>query len=190
MSLVRLLTTGKSLVGLRDSESRYRMRSKHLLPRFGSKGNPFSPPASEPVQAEAPAPKKIARYQMSAAELAAARMKETRRLPEGAPAQTVAAAPDKPPRLAAVRVAVSAAMRKLNPVGWFSRRRVASKPAASELRGPVQCELSLDSVKVVRNDLSDADVVVVAARTASRPKPEGPEEPVIKSETPELAIQR
>ena len=42
MSLLRLLTTGKSLVGVRDTESRYRVTSQRLLPQFGSARNPFS----------------------------------------------------------------------------------------------------------------------------------------------------
>ena len=36
MSLVRLLTAGKSLVGMKDTENRYRMTSQRLLPKFGS----------------------------------------------------------------------------------------------------------------------------------------------------------
>jgi hypothetical protein len=42
-------------------------------------------------------------------------------------------------------------------------------PAAQTTQSPVQSELSLDSVKVVHNDLSDADVEVVPikSRTAS-----------------------
>ena len=42
MSLLRLLTTGKSLVGVKDTESRYRVTSERLLPQFGSAKNPFS----------------------------------------------------------------------------------------------------------------------------------------------------
>ncbi len=40
MSLLRLLTAGKSLVGLGDYQSRYVARDG-LLPKFGSKKNPF-----------------------------------------------------------------------------------------------------------------------------------------------------
>ena len=41
MSLLRLLTTGKSLVGVEDSESRYRVTRQRLLPQFGPARNPF-----------------------------------------------------------------------------------------------------------------------------------------------------
>jgi hypothetical protein len=42
MSLLRLLTTGKSLAGVKDSERRYRLTSQRLLPHFGSPNNPFT----------------------------------------------------------------------------------------------------------------------------------------------------
>ncbi|HEX4646571.1 MAG TPA: hypothetical protein VH598_13290 [Verrucomicrobiae bacterium] len=58
MSLVRLLTTGKSLVGMQDNLSRYRLTKKRLLPKFGSDKNPFAPPPkaepAKPAPAEAP----------------------------------------------------------------------------------------------------------------------------------------
>ena len=38
-------------------------------------------------------------------------------------------------------------------------------PAASTVPAPVQSELSLDSVKVMHNDLSDADVEVVPIKS-------------------------
>jgi hypothetical protein len=41
MSLLRLLSTGKSLVGLTDNPHRYRLTQQRLLPCFGSKKNPF-----------------------------------------------------------------------------------------------------------------------------------------------------
>lgn len=54
-------------------------------------------------------------------------------------------------------------LKKLNPRVWFGdRKRVEPKPAAPSFgKKPVQGELSLDNIKVMRNDLSDADVEVV-----------------------------
>ena len=58
MSLVRLLTTGKSLVGMQDNISRYRLTKQRLLPKFGSDKNPFAPPPktepAKPAPVEAP----------------------------------------------------------------------------------------------------------------------------------------
>src|SRR5690242_15668141 len=41
MSLLRLLTSGKSLVGLKKLEHRYHLPGDKALPTFGSKKNPF-----------------------------------------------------------------------------------------------------------------------------------------------------
>ena len=70
MSLGRLLTSGKSLMGLHDGESRYEMRAKNQLPKFGSKKNPFTSRRAEALQSEF-----------------------SRRLPESAPAQEPASVP-------------------------------------------------------------------------------------------------
>src|SRR4051812_1463310 len=45
MSVLRLLATGKSLVGMKDQSSPYRMRTANLLPKFESTKNPFAPKA-------------------------------------------------------------------------------------------------------------------------------------------------
>jgi len=45
MSLVRLLTAGKSLVGLKDDQVRYRMTDPRAMPKFGAARNPFQPRA-------------------------------------------------------------------------------------------------------------------------------------------------
>ena len=82
MSLMRLLTSGKSLVGLETVESRYRMRSRHLLPKFGSTKNPFATPAPNP-QSQAAEPS--AEPALTPEEVAAANLKETRRLPSASP---------------------------------------------------------------------------------------------------------
>ena len=60
--------------------------------------------------------------------------------------------------------------------GLLGRARVkAAKPAILRFtKPPVQGELSLDKIKVVRNDLSDADLEVVPARTAGGPASSAP----------------
>ena len=42
MSLMQLLTNGKTLVDLKNSTSRYHMPGKNFLPKFGSAKNPFT----------------------------------------------------------------------------------------------------------------------------------------------------
>ena len=53
MSLVRLLTAGKSLVGLKDGQVQYRMSDPRSMPKFGSDKNPFQGKSpAKPSQAE------------------------------------------------------------------------------------------------------------------------------------------
>jgi hypothetical protein len=68
------------------------------------------------------------------------------------------------------------ATKKLRPFGgrsWFKNLFVRTAPRRSD-NGPVQTELSLDSVKPVRNDLSDSDAELsragVAPGIATAPK--------------------
>jgi len=76
---------------------------------------------------------------------------------------------------------LSGAQAKLT--GLFARSgRKEAKPAIPRFAKPaVQGELSLDRIKVMRNDLSDADLEVVAARppvvpAATAPTPRAAEE--------------
>jgi hypothetical protein len=150
MSLLRLLTTGKSLVSAQDTESRYRLSTQRLLPQFGPAKNPFSSKA-ETDRAPAAA------------------------IPQGAEAgmTTPKTGTQSLARTLWFRTVArwSGWMPKLS--GLFARRRVvAGKPAIPQFsKPPVQGELSLDRVKVVRNDLSEADLEVVPARLKAAPTP-------------------
>ena len=50
MSLMRLLTAGKSWVGQKDSEFGYRMTDPRAMPKFEAKKNPFRAKATEPAE--------------------------------------------------------------------------------------------------------------------------------------------
>jgi hypothetical protein len=173
MSLGKLLTTGKSLVGLSHSNSRYQLQ-KGALPKFESAKNPFAPKTpAEPAEREPQLPK------LSPAEAAVA--KESPRLSAlGAlivdreasvvvnrnshPAEP--AKVSEPPKVAAP---VDSWLKKINPLVWFGNRKPPElKPAIPRFHkssAPVQGELSLDNIKVMRNDLSEADVEVVPAKS-------------------------
>jgi hypothetical protein len=179
MSLVRLLRAGRSLMDLKGSAGVYRMRSKNPLPKFGSPRNPFTAPAKPETPAPAPPDSSSPPiYRLSPAELAAARLKETRRLPDLAPGDNPKpAAPRaaRPPRLPRW---VGYWTRRLNPLAWRrSDRQPTARPAVlRDGKSPLQGELSLDNVKVVRNDLSEADVEIVPAKPAAarrNPEPAG-----------------
>ena len=60
MSIGRLLAAGKSLVGVQNASSRYRMDKRARLPKFGVAKNPFTaepriPAAPRPVPPQPPA---------------------------------------------------------------------------------------------------------------------------------------
>ncbi len=158
MSLVRLLTAGKSLVGLQESESRYRVTSQRLLPKFEAKKNPFGAPA-----AREPGPK-----QPVTAEVGAVAAAET---PAAGTLQ-----PDDPEQ--AIGKGFAGRCSKVLSE-WFSSLRCLifgrreKGTARRRSKRMVQSELSLEAVRVVRNDLSDSDVEVVARNTASKAS-EGP----------------
>jgi len=192
MSLGKLLTTGKSLVGLQGANGRYRLRTG-ALPKFESSKNPFAKPQAEP---EAQLPK------LSPAEIKAANMKKTQRLPvlgevrdvpkvpletceearASAEAEAKAAREDARPA-----EAVDGWLKKLNPMVWLQNRKPAGAKATPRFGGgkrPVQGELSLDNIKVMRNDLSEADVEVVTAKAPpakATPTGAAPELPSAKS---------
>lgn len=179
MSLGKLLSAGRSLVGL-NSGSRYQLRTG-ALPKFGSQKNPFANTESSPEAAE----------QLTPAEMAAASMKDTQRLPLLVPKPEASGerlqpeqperpmAPAVPPEggtlnsHVAVPSAVGGWLKKLNPLVWWENRKPAEPKSAIPRfnKAPVQGELSLDNIKVVRNDLSEADVEVVPmkARPAKMP---------------------
>jgi hypothetical protein len=186
MSLGRLLTTGKSLVGLHSSSSRYQLR-KGALPKFESSKNPFAAKAQPGTEDE---PSLI---KLTPAEMAAASLKETQRLPLLVPKPTVlppAPKPIEPVRPAqpaapeTVPAAVESWLKKINPLVWWGNRKSAeSTPAVARFnKRPVQAEFSLDNIKVMRNDLSDADVEVVTAK--SRP----PAASMIAADAPAAAM--
>jgi len=168
MSLGKLLTTGKSLVGLSQSNSRYQLQ-KGALPKFESAKNPFAAktPAG-PAEPEPQLPK------LTSDDAAAANPKKTQHLSalgalivdrEAAVAASRNAQPAESPKVAAP---VDSWLKKINPMVWFGNRKPADPkpmiPRFSKSHAPVQGELSLDNIKVMRNDLSETDVEVVPAK--------------------------
>src|SRR5262245_27660562 len=144
MILGRLLTAGKSLVGSQSSASRYQMNRSKLLPRF----EPRSKPRRSPVRAEA-----INGTQESPRQSAA-------------PATASPGAKTTEPRRAFHKNPIRPFSDALSTLfSRFSRPATAKPKSAIPQfrRTPVQSELSLESVKVIRNDLSDADIEVVAS---------------------------
>jgi hypothetical protein len=143
MKLGKLLVAGKSVIN-GCAEVSYRANRHVYLPKFGLAQNPFkSPEEAEPVK--------------PAVEAIAAPIKKT--------VTPVAAKTQKIPPWPRPARATSWAS-KLIPISIWR----GSVPAAPSAPCPVQSELSLDSVKVVHNDLSDADVAVVPIKSRTADK--------------------
>ncbi len=160
MSLMRLLTVGRSLGAVRDQPSRYKMPQQSLLPKFGA------------------AKQEVAELSMAEPDLTAASAPpvETKVIPRAASEPT--AAKDKRTKVMtavetefpAANAAAPATPPQAYPQGRWTLFRnpfgaATAKPKAGP--APVQGELSLDAVKPVRNDLSDSDLEVIrVSRTA------------------------
>jgi hypothetical protein len=181
MNMLRLLTAGKSLVDVKDMESPYRLTSQRLLPQFGPVRNPFSSRAeSSPAQTKArslgdhggngDAGEKRA-IPSSGGESVAA-------LQSGVQDQALSTGASGHGLTAALRLRAAMLMS-----GWRTRSSglldrphgKTAKPVIPRFtKPPVQGELSLDKIKVVRNDLCDADLEVVPARRSAAPASAAP----------------
>jgi hypothetical protein len=187
MSLLRLLATGKSLVGLKDLESRYRLTTQRLLPQFGPTRNPFSSNGkSEAAQTEARVPgddvgNGSATEGRGSTDSCGA---TPAALPSGVQDRTVSTHAGVRRFTEALRSRAAALLGGCNGklTGMIGRVRVKeAKPAIPRFpKPPVQGELSLDKIKVMRNDLSDADLEVIAARMPAAPAKSEPALPADK----------
>jgi len=227
MSLGRLLATGKSLIGVKDAESPYKMTAKGRVPKFGAARNPFATPGAAdstttlvaetrkpampatspsptqtgdlatPMLFEANASNVNESAQLDATDMTnvtdksastASADKNPSVVPEPAtcaeelPMPTPSSeAPEamvttpsgvggqlsEQPSSArpAIRPATGGWLKKLNPLRWFERRQ----PEPFGHTVAVQPELSLETVKVMRNDLNDADLLAVERPSILQP---------------------
>lgn len=182
MSLLRLLTAGKCLVGLQKTEVRYHLPGQEALPKFGSKKNPFRatalPEPTEPLrERESQAQENplvtddsAGKHETPSGIAAAGNIRgeivpadDGKKKPhgnEGKPSEPAA----RPPS------GVKAFL-----LWGRAKKAKRTNPGGKSL---VQGELSLEKVKVVRNDLSECDLEIV--RRASQPKAQPAE---LKTET-------
>lgn len=150
MNLGKLLSASTSFFGGGDKAA-YRLSRGGSLPKFNEGRNPFGyGPALESPTITVPAP--------------------TARPAQKAPppyAFKPAARVTAPPVSQAVARAVVQAGSKPARQGWAARLNPfrAPEPAAAHVAPAVQTELSLDAVKVLHNDLADADVEVVPVKS-------------------------
>ena len=161
MKLGTLLAAGKSLALRRRGESPYRANKQFYLPKFGSPKNPFAS-ANQSGEAISPEPAAAAPVKTPITVAAA----KTQKLPTFSPAPRAANNPSGTARKPALP-----ARPPRRSVNWMSRLNpFASGSALPAARGEqakiaVQAELSLDAVKVLRNDLSDVDIEIVPLKS-------------------------
>ncbi len=175
MSLARLLSAGKSLVGGMDNTIRYRMGNPGMLPKFGSGKNPFRSGAKrqEPTQliqppgpdAESPKPAlsppaastRPSREGESMAESGRAMPALAISKPDGETRR------ESSPKWSSAGRSIWKGWIQTIKAGLPGRAEKRAQVNSSHLAKPlVQPEFSLDKVQVVRNDLSDTDLEVVA----------------------------
>ena len=185
MSLLRLLTAGRSLVGSQNPEIRYHLSRPGALPKFGGKKNPFrvttKPEAAHSAVPSDPSPVgESAAAAVSKAVVEGPVCSEAPRNSGEATAGTGTRAAMTAPFATALapKAKASGALArctgKLKSLLMMSRREPLEPASARASKAMVQAELSLEKVRVVRNDLSDSDLEVVAVKPRAAASAEEP----------------
>jgi hypothetical protein len=150
MNLGKLLGAGKTFFGGGGTVA-YREDKRVYLPKFNAEKNPFTskPAESAPVSAPAAAPE----VKQVSVPVAA----KTQKIPVF----------NAPPTKSPMPTRAISWKDKLNPFR-------TPEPVRPAMPGAVQVELSLEAVKVVHNDLADADIEVVPVKSRTAAAPETP----------------
>lgn len=178
MSLMRFLSSGgRGLTKGAEPMGRYRLPDGHLIPEFGKKTNPFHSKSLPPQGDSRPAEAVPAKAAQTQAALPSSSLSS--KVPTGSRSQ------------GALLSKTGAVARRLLGVIRRMPRAIAARvpsrkspfPVASSTpsmpRGAMQGELSLDAVRVVRNDLSDSDFEVICAETRTG-SPVSPQPQVVR----------
>jgi len=199
MILLRLLTAGSTLSGIKSRPSPYKMRQENLLPNFGQEKAGETPqerpPQPPPEPCIAPEYEKPARRPT----LPAWRARRASKQPVRESAPVVAPTP-RAKQTDEVSVTQPARKMPLKPkskrpgglLQRLSRMKNPFRPksTARKAAAPVQGELRLDSVRVVRNDLNETDLEVIPAADAVDEADALPPVPTANAESGRLAWRR
>jgi len=148
MGLMQLLTVGRSLGRISGEPGRYRMTQQSLLPKFG----PVNAPEDRALGLSEKTNPVVVKTEIKTPEIATA-INDRKNMNSVQPSSQGTPAPN------------AAVSRPAFPRGRWSlfKNPFSKSPKPTAASAPVQSELSLDAVKPVRNDLSDADLEVVQA---------------------------
>jgi hypothetical protein len=147
MSLKQFLAVGRSVVGMREDRSPYQMRAATLLPKFES-------PARNISELEMPAPEPTPQAKTKRLNF----LKGLNPFRRGRPTQKQKSEDSVVPASTPDRKEGKSIFRK----SFFPARSKGQGEFTKQVRTLVQSELSLDAVRVVRNDLCDTDLEIVA----------------------------
>jgi len=169
MSLIKLLSVSRSFVGGTNQGGRYRMAEQAMLPKFAPVGRPISLSPKGNLQS----PASVSSSDGEELKVAGAGIVASRPAPrlESTATKNLAFKARVSDTAARSQSAIKTCPNTV-PVStnWFRLRKnpFIHQPTGGTVSPvPVQAELSLDSVKPVRNDLIDADLEVVAAKPAA-----------------------
>jgi hypothetical protein len=147
MGLMQLLAAGRSLGKIADQPSRYKMVQQGLLPRFGS----VKAPEERAPGVGAVGNQVIAKTELKQSSLGFVTTANDRKKMNAVQSKSQE-----------VTIPKTAVPRTAFPLGrWTLFKNPFSKSKPKTTEAGLQSELSLDMVKPVRNDLSDADLELV-----------------------------
>jgi len=185
MSLKQFLVVGRSFIGIRDTKSPYELRKENLLPRFGEapRGSREKRGTEQPmVQADWIEQQKVGSEPESASEVTELAREEAQSLGTVAPVQVAkvegatsaeSGSPFSAPVPSVVRRSKSGrAVSARRHRGWLNLLTFGLLGRGKEQQPLVQAELSLDRIKVVRNDLTDSDLELVIRKKKKKVSPE------------------
>ena len=156
MTLMRWLAVGTSVNNIKDRRSPYKMVQQHLLPKFGS--NPLPEPQAAALLSP-PEPSRPPIVKKSWFGWVPLKRKKRMNPVEEIKLSTTVASPVP-------------TVTEFYPQGRWTTNPFHQKPGLKRAAASVQGELALDTVKVVRNDLNDSDLELIAGRAVgSAPSP-------------------
>jgi hypothetical protein len=173
MSLLRLLTAGKSLIGIENSERRFRMSHPGAMPKFGNNTSFRTETPQAPIGATAEAFSTALTAQVERAvhgNVERAKGSDSEQVEHPGNIETGArqVPPGVEPGMTQKGVGAWVGNWGAKLISLAPRRR--ARPVNAPVRrneAPLQGELSLDNIRVLRNDLSETDLEVV---TGKRPE--------------------
>ncbi|MEI6568801.1 MAG: hypothetical protein WCR20_19120 [Verrucomicrobiota bacterium] len=187
MSFFKLLAAGKSMMGLSGTSSRYQATNERLLPKFIGRKNPFrgtTHPGGKAPETGEPGgvvkPKESSTVVKGGGPFAASPAVEARK--------QVTRGISLSERVGKVRGRAGQVWKDAK--AWVASKKKKAGPAPQPVVMPVQRELTLESVRVVRSDLTDCDDEMDALRGTVRGVVQRPVQTMQRGTEAVMAVER